>query len=294
MKLKQILALTLALSMGLALCACGASNTAQTAAETVEEVTEPETSEPLEAATINVFIAASLAGCFEDIVALYAASQPNVTVQLNPDSSGKLLTQIEEGYECDVFFSASTKQINTLDEEGLMIDGSRVDLLENVLSVITWKGSGTAVTTLAEVDKAASLALADASVPAGNYTRVALNALGILDDPAADTAAVSTALGGVEINECSNVSAVKEAIKEHSNEVGTVYYSDAYSIKDDIDVIELVSTDLTGEVVYPVCRVVNDSATDAVAAAADDFLAFLQTPEVLAIYEEYMFVIHAG
>ena len=254
-------------------------------------VNETEAKE-LKDATINVFIAASLNGCFEEIVKLYAASHPNITVNLNPDSSGKLLKQIEEGSACDIFFSASTKQINELEEKGLMVAGSRVDLLENILSVITWKGSGTAVTGLSELGKAKSLALADASVPAGNYTRIALNKLGILSDPDADTAAVSQALGGVEINECSNVSKVKEAIKEHSNEVGTVYYSDAYSIKDDIDVIEKVSTELTGEVVYPVVRVVNREANEDVNAAADDFMAFLETPEVLKLFEDFMFTVH--
>ena len=31
-------------------------------------------------------------------------------------------------------------------------------------------------------------------------------------------------------------SKVKEAVKEGANEVGSVYYSDAYSVKDDVDI----------------------------------------------------------
>ena len=81
-----------------------------------------------------------------------------------------------------------------------------------------------------------------------------------------------------------------EAVAEGSNEVGTVYHSDAFSRIDDIEILESVSTDLTGEILYPVIRIQNAEATDAVTAAADDFMAFLQTDEVMQIFERYMFI----
>lgn len=248
----------------------------------------------LESAEIQVFIAASLENAFQEIIPLYKESQPNVTVSYTADSSGTLLTQIQEGFACDIFFSAATAQINTAEEEGLAIPGSRVDLLQNEVVLITWKGSGTAVTGIENIGEASSIALADGSVPVGKYTRAALQALGVLDSSVAakdiTTQDVSAALGGVEINECGNVSKVKEAVKEGSNEVGTVYYSDAYSVRNDVDIIEHISTDLTGSIVYPMVRTVNSEATAAQTAAADDFYAFLQTPEVMEIFESYMFV----
>ena len=42
------------------------------------------------------------------------------------------------------------------------------------------------------------------------------------------------------------------------------------------------------------CRVTNAEADAAQTAAADDFFAFLQTPEAMAIFEEYMFVNNIG
>jgi molybdate transport system substrate-binding protein len=306
--MKKYLALLLALVMTLSLAACSSSSnetTSEAPSEAVsEEVSqaveseEPAQDEALEAAEIQVFIAASLENAFKDIIALYNESQPNVTVTYNADSSGTLLTQIEEGYECDIFFSAATSQIKTAEEEGLAIEGSRVDLLKNEVVLITWKGSDTAVTGIENIADASSIALADGSVPVGKYTRVALQNLGVLDSSltAKDitTDEVSQALGGVEINECGNVSKVKEAVKEGSNEVGTVYYSDAYSVIDDVDIIEHISTDLTGDIIYPMIRTVNGEADDAQTAAADDFYAFLQTPEVMDIFEQYMFVSNVG
>ena len=306
---KKLLALLLALSMAFALAACSGNGgtSSDQPSDAVSEAPSQESSdasadEPgtaaLDAAEIQVFIAASLENAFKDLIALYNETQPNVTVTYNADSSGTLLTQIEEGYECDIFFSAATKQMKSLEEDGLVMDGTRVDLLRNEVVLITWKGSGTKVTGIDNLADAASVALADGSVPVGKYTRVALQNLGVLDkdaDPSGiSTEDVSAALGGVEINECGNVSKVKEAVKEGSNEVGTVYYSDAYSVRDDVDIIEHISTDLTGDIVYPMCRVINAEADDAQTAAADDFFAFLQTPEAMAIFEEYMFVSNNG
>ena len=55
---------------------------------------------------LQVFIAASLNTAMTDIAERYEKEHPNVKIVYNADSSGTLLTQIEEGYECDLFFSA--------------------------------------------------------------------------------------------------------------------------------------------------------------------------------------------
>ena len=302
--MKKWIALLLAVAMMAMLGACAApaapaateAPTATEAATQAPAATPEPTVAPLEAAEVQLFIAASLEGAFKEIIPLYNESQPNVTITYNADSSGTLLTQVQEGFACDVFFSAAVSQVKTLEDEGYMIANSRVDLLGNKLALITLKGSGTAVTGFADLAKAKSIALADGSVPAGKYTRQLLIKLGMLDGTkeAKDytTTDVSAALGGVEINECSNVSKVKEAVKEGSNEVGTVYYSDAYSVKDDVDILEVADNTLTGDILYPVCRVNNPEATAAETAAADDFIAFLQTDAVKAIFEKYMFIIN--
>ena len=303
--MKRLSALLLSLSLVLSLAAC-ASDGGQSSQQPSAPVSEAPVSQApapsdtageggeLAAAEIQVFIAASLENAFQDIIALYHDSQPNVTVTYCADSSGTLLTQIQEGFECDIFFSAGARQIDDLEQSGLAVEGTRVDLLQNKVALITYKGSGTSVTTLSEIGSASSVALAANSVPVGQYTRTALQALGILDDSkdAIDFTAqeVSEALGGVEINETSNVSNTLNAVAEGANEVGTVYYSDAYSRIDDVEVLELVDTSLTGSIVYPMSRVVNAEADQAQTAAADDFYAFLQTDAVMEIFESYLFV----
>ena len=258
---------------------------AGTVGESAENTEEP--------AEIQVFIAASLNTVMQEIAAKYNEAHPNVSIVFNADSSGKLLTQIEEGYACDVFFSAAQKQMNALEEDGLIVEGTRANVLNNQVVVIKRKDTESEVTGLADIGKASSLALADGSVPVGRYTRQALMNLGILaetDDASVyTTQEVSDALGGVEISEQGNVSQVLTAVVEGSCEVGTTYLSDTYGYEDDLDIIETVSYDLTGNVIYPVCQVVNDEADKAETAAAADFVSFITSDEAKAIFDAYLF-----
>ena len=243
---------------------------------------------------IQVFIAASLNTVMTDLAARYNEMHPNVKITFNADSSGKLLTQIEEGYACDVFFSAAQKQMNTLEnDDKLVVEGTRKDVLNNQVVVISRKDSGTAVTGLETLKDAKSIALADGSVPVGKYTRQAMVKAGILpeaeDVSKITTQEVSEALGGVEISEQSNVSKVLAAVVEGSCEVGTTYYSDTYGYEDQLDILEKVSYDLTGNVIYPIAQVQNDEADDVEKAAARDFIDYVTSDSVKEVLESYYF-----
>ncbi len=269
------------------------------AEETAGEVLETTAAAAQEAAAdgapveLQVFIAASLNTSMQEVAAKYNEKNPNVSIVFNADSSGKLLTQIEEGYECDVFFSAAQKQMNTLEEDGLVVEGTRADVVNNQVVVIKRKDTGSAVTGLADIGKASSIALADGSVPVGRYTRTAMMNLGMLpeveDASVYTTAEVSDALGGVEISEQGNVSQVLTAVIEGSCEVGTTYLSDTYGYEDDLDILEKVSYDLTGNVIYPVCQVKNTEASPEEAAAAADFVSFITSDEAKEIFDKYLF-----
>ena len=242
---------------------------------------------------IQVFIAASLNTVMTELADLYNEDHPEVKIIYNADSSGTLLTQIREGYECDIFFSAAQKQMDDLEADGLMVEGTRADVVNNQVVVVTLKDSGTKVTGLEDLDKAESIALAGGSVPVGKYTRQALMNLSILPDTGEPdkitTEEVFEALGGVEISEQDNVSKVLTAVAEGFCEVGTTYYSDTYGYEDDLDILQTVSYDLTGDVIYPVARVVNEEADEAQTAAAEDFLEFILSDEAKAVFESYYF-----
>lgn len=242
---------------------------------------------------IQVFIAASLHTVMTKLAEQYNQDHPEVKITYNADSSGTLLTQIEEGYECDLFFSAAEKQMDQLEEDGLVVEGTRKKVVNNQVVVVTLKDSGTKVTGLENLGEAESIALAGGSVPVGKYTRQALMNLGILDE-SEDSAAITTqqvseALGGVEISEQDNVSKVLSAVVEGSCEVGTTYYSDTYGYEDQLDILQTVSYDLSGNVIYPIAQVVNKEADKAQTKAAEDFLTFISSDEAKNVFEEYYF-----
>lgn len=242
---------------------------------------------------IQVFAAASLNTVMSELSEMYGKDHPGVEISINADSSGTLLTQIEEGYACDIFFSAAQKQMDTLEADGLIKDGSRANVVNNQLIVVTRKDSGTKVSGLENLGEASSIALANGSVPAGKYTRQALVNLGILQGDKAPEeytgAEVSEALGGVTISDQDNVSKAILAVVEDACEVGTAYYSDIYGYEDQVEVLQKVPYDLTGVVNYPVCLVKNDEADEAQSEASRDFYEFLLSDEAKEVYENYYF-----
>lgn len=280
---KRIAAVLLAGVMVVSLAACGGNKkTEEKAVDDIKKETE-----------IQVFIAASLNTVMTELAKEYNEDHPEVKITFNADSSGTLLTQIEEGYECDLFFSAAQKQMDQLEADGLVVDGTRANVLNNQVVVVSLKDSGTKVTGLENLKDAKSIALAGGSVPVGKYTRQALVNLGTLktdgEVDAITTAQVSQALGGVEISEEDNVSKVLTAVAEGSCEVGTTYYSDTYGYEEKLDILQTVSYDLTGNVIYPICRVENKEADDAKKKAADDFLAYVTSDDAKKIFDSYYF-----
>ena len=289
---KKLSAAVLAGVMVFSMAGCSGGNGASGAAGDTD-INAEDTGPDEEETEIQVFIAASLNTVMTDLAEKYNEEHPNVKITYNSDSSGTLLTQIQEGYECDIFFSAAQKQMDDLEADGLMVEGTRANVVNNQVVVVTLKDSGTAVTGLEDIGSAESIALAGGSVPVGKYTRQALVNLGMLpktDDVAAiTTEEVSEALGGAEISEQDNVSKVLTAVVEGSCEVGTTYYSDTYGYEDDLEILETVSYDLTGNVIYPIARVVNEEADDAQTAAAEDFLKFVLSDEAREVFDSYYF-----
>ena len=106
----------------------------------------------------------------EKLIPLFEEQNPGVKVEGSYDSSGKLQTQIEEGMEADLFFSAATKQMDVLTEEGYMKEDSEADLLENKIVAIVPKDSTLELNSFEDLANAETVALGDPdSVPAGQY-----------------------------------------------------------------------------------------------------------------------------
>ena len=275
MKRKGMAALFALMLSGVLIAGCGSKdsetkeNTDQTETSAQEEASEDqvqEEAEETEKKDIYVFIAASLKNTMEEIKTEYEKAPPDVNIIYNADSSGTLQTQIEEGAQCDIFFSAATKQMDALTEGGFVVEGSVSNLLENKIVLIKPAGEETAVTGFENITEASSLALAGEDVPVGQYARKLFENIGIIDQ-----------VMSMEINEGANVTAVLTAVAEGSNEVGVVYATDAASMSDQVEMIAEASADQVDPAIYPIGLIKDAEASEEQADAAAELKEYIVT-----------------
>ncbi len=278
--MRKIVSLALTLALLLTMAACSGTPAPASPAAPAEPAS-PSGSDPVpgesaaEPVTILIAAAASLEYSFRDeLIPMFQDKHPEITVEGTYDSSGKLQTQIEEGLEADLFFSAAMKQMNALDEKGLMDSGTVAKLLENKIVLITAAEGGAPELSFENIGSAESIALGDPeSVPAGQYAKEALTNLGVWDSIQP------------RVSFGTNVTEVLNWVAEGSAGVGIVYATDA-AATDKVSVLaEAPKGSLATPVIYPVGVVASSTKKD----AAGLFLDFLQSDEAMAVFEKYGF-----
>jgi molybdate transport system substrate-binding protein len=224
--------------------------------------------------TITVAAASSLKNCMDEkLIPAFNVKYPDVKVQTTYDSSGKLQTQIEQGASVDVFMSAAMKQMTALDEKGLLLEDSIVQLLENKIVLIVPVDSDKGISAFEDIVKADKIAIGDPdSVPAGQYAKEALTNLGLWDQVSA-----KASLG-------TNVTEVLNWVAEGSADAGIVYETDAAS-NAKVKVAAEAPVGSVSKVIYP-AGVIKETENKEIAKA---FVEFLQTEEALEIFESYGF-----
>ena len=228
-----------------------------------------------DAVELNVFAAASLTETLGAVAEQYKTVAPEVTLRFNFDSSGTLQTQIEEGADCDVFLSAAPKQMDALTESGLTAWMTRVDLLENKVVLAVPAGNSKGVWTfdgLAAMLQSGDilLAMGNADVPVGQYTQKIFDYYGLDEDELAARGVLTYA---------SNVKEVTTQVREAAADCGIIYRTDAYSAN--LTAVDTATAEMCGRAVYPAAVLKNAAHPDEAAA----FLAYLQGPEAVAVFE---------
>ncbi len=277
--MKKLMSLILALAMLLALSACGQKDTTPDTAQPGDAQTEQ--AEPVE---LIVFAAASMKETMTEIADLYKAVAPNVTITYNFDSSGKLLTQISEGADCDLFISAAPKQMNAMDGSligdadknpdslDLIVTDSRIDLLENKVTLAVPAGNPKGIESfdqLAEFLKSGEvlLAMGNSDVPVGQYTQKIFAYYGI------DEAAIAD-----KLTYGNNVKEVTSQVSEAAADCGIIYATDAFSAN--LTVVDSATAEMCGQVIYPAAVLKGEKEE-----AAQAFLDYLQTADAMSVFE---------
>jgi molybdate transport system substrate-binding protein len=152
---------------------------------------------------ITVSAAISLSDALTAIGSDYASAGRG-TVRFNFGASNVLARQIAGGAPVDIFISADEAQMDTVAQAGMVLAGTRVDLLSNQLAVVVPSDRPRTFNSLRDVADPAfkRIAIGDpAAVPAGVYAKQCLEKEGLWTAVQArivPTGSVRAALSAVE------------------------------------------------------------------------------------------------
>jgi len=227
--------------------------------------------------TLTVSAAASLKDALVETEAAYKQSHGNVAFANNFGSSGTLAAQIDQGAPVDAFISAAAKPMDDLIAKGLIVAGTRRNLLGNTLVLIAPLDSNLHDFQGLADRSIRLIALGDpASVPAGLYGKQALMSLHLWDRLNA-----KLVLG-------KDVRQVLTYVETGNADAGLVYATDA-KISTKVRMIATAPESTHEPIVYP-AAIVKGSRNE---EASRRFIEFLRSPMAQAIFVQHGFTIAA-
>jgi len=223
---------------------------------------------------IIVAAAASLTDAMDEVIDLYNKKVPSLTITPTYGSSGSLQKQIEQGAPIDAFISAAPKQMQALADQGLLVAGTRRNLLKNrVVLIVGIDKAGISGFADAGTDKIKQIALGEpTSVPAGQYAAQIFAALGLTD------AVRKKAVYAKDVRQ------VLAYVESGEVDAGVVYATDAATSRK-AKIIAEAPAGSHEPVVYPAAVIVSSAR----AREATAFLDWLAGAEAAMVFARYGF-----
>ena len=234
-----------------------------------------ETKTSSEPVTLTISAAASLKDAMAEIQTLYQKEASNVTLAINFGGSGSLATQIVQGAEVDVFMSASTKDMTTVKDAGLIDESTLKNILGNEVVLVVPKDSTATITDFAQVTDPSitSIGLGEpTTVPAGQYAIDAFTHYGVMDQIS------DKIVYGKDVKEVLNW------VETGNVDAGVVYSTDAKA-STGVKVVATASADSHKAIVYPAAVIKASKNAD----AAKAFNAYLSSDAAKQVFKKYGF-----
>ena len=227
-------------------------------------------------ATVVVFAAASLTDCLKEIAAWYEKKTGDKLV-FNLAASSTLAMQIRAGARADLFFSADEARMQALEDEGLIVKGTRRSRLSNSLVIVVATERGAEVSSPQDLagPRVKRLALADPqAVPAGVYAREYLRRANLWS-------AIQPKVVPME-----NVRAALAAVEAGNVDAGIVYKTDA-AISRKVRIACEVPRQGGPLISYPMALLVDAPQPE----AARRFLEHLGSEQAEAVFRKLGFIV---
>lgn len=224
---------------------------------------------------ITVSAAISLKDALDEVQAAFENADPTASVHLNLGASGTLQRQIEQGAPVDIFISASPEQMNALASKGLVVSGTRKDLLKNTIVLITPHDRKVIASFQDLVTPSVKvIAIGEPqTVPAGNYAQQVLTYFGLY------------AKLKPKFVFAKDVRQVLTYVQTGNADAGIVYATDARTT-DQVSVVATAPEASHSPVVYPVAVLTNTKEP----SEAKQLEAFLLSEKSAAIFKKYGFI----
>jgi molybdate transport system substrate-binding protein len=138
----------------------------------------------LAAQELTLSVAISMKDAVEELGRTFTSQRPGVQLRYNFGASGELQKQIEAGAPIDLFVSAAQRQMDELDQKGLIVRDSRRVFARNALTVIKPADSRLDVSKPQDLldPRVGRIVIGNPkTVPVGQYAEESLRALGLWD-----------------------------------------------------------------------------------------------------------------
>lgn len=259
---KRIMMLTVAISLIALIVACDQISSEQ---KKLQDSTK--------SVSLTISAAASLKDAMEEIKAAYIEEKTNVGIIFNFGSSGSLQQQIEQGADVDLFISAATKQMDALQDKGLIMEGTRKEFLENEIVLVAPKDSEIKGFTELSNNNVQKIAMGEPkSVPVGGYAEEILTKMNILDSIK------------LKVVYAKDVKEVLSWVETGNADVGIVYKTDA-KVSEKVKVVAKAPEGSHKPVYYPAAVIKASNNPD----EAKAFVDYLYSSEAKPIFEKYGF-----
>ncbi len=225
--------------------------------------------------TLLVSAAASLKEVLEEIKPLYQQSHPGIKLTYNFGASGALLQQIEQGAPADIFISAAARQMNTLQDKGMLVSGTRANLANNKLVLVVPKTSK-GVTSFLSLKQSTVKKIAigePRSVPAGQYAEQLLQRLKLYNELKP------------KFVYANNVRQVLAAVESGNADAGFVYLTDA-KVSHQVKVAVIADATSHDPIVYPMAVLKNSKSAN----MAKNFVKYLSGSQARGVLKKHGFI----
>ncbi|TDA68565.1 MAG: molybdate ABC transporter substrate-binding protein [Clostridia bacterium] len=181
---------------------------------------------------VVVFAASSLTDVFQELGQAFSRKHPEIEVQFNLAGTQTLVNQLRQGAEADLLASADTAYVDEIAAAG-MVAASRA-MAYNRLVLAVYPDAAGRIRGGEDLSGPVRLVLAAEQVPAGRYTRQALEQIEAVEGPGFAARVLAKA-----VSQELNVRQVLSKVTLGEADAGFVYYTDAVAAGDKVVIREL-------------------------------------------------------